>query len=93
MPRTDIVLFGATGFTGKFIARELSKCFLYENFTWAVAGRSKSKLTELLDSIDSDLNKKVETIIVDVDNSQSIQNMCQRAKIIINCVGPVSPFN
>jgi short subunit dehydrogenase-like uncharacterized protein len=89
MAKIDIVLFGATGFTGKFIARELSKCFLNENFTWAVAGRSISKLAELLDSIDSNLYKKVETIIADVNDPQSIQNMCQRAKIIINCVGPV----
>jgi short subunit dehydrogenase-like uncharacterized protein len=90
MKKFDIVLFGATGFTGKFIAYELANIFLNENFTWAIAGRSQVKLNSLLTSIDQDLSGMVDTLIVDVNDRQSILEMCQKAKIIINCVGPVS---
>ena len=51
MQKIDIILFGATGFTGKFVARELAKIFQIEKFTWAIAGRSQSKLKQLLNSI------------------------------------------
>ena len=57
MQRIDIVLFGATGFTGKFVAKELAKAYKCENFTWAVAGRSKSKLSELLSEIKNEIGK------------------------------------
>jgi short subunit dehydrogenase-like uncharacterized protein len=57
MQRISIVLFGATGFTGKFVAKELAKAYKSENFTWAVAGRSKSKLSELLNEIKNELGK------------------------------------
>lgn len=44
--RFDIVLFGATGFTGKLTIPELHK--LCQGLKWAVAGRSKEKLCEVL---------------------------------------------
>ena len=51
MSRVDIVIFGATGYTGKFVVRELACAYLNENFTWAVAGRSQDKLKKMLKSI------------------------------------------
>lgn len=47
-PKVDIVVFGATGFTGKYVVEECSK---FENFTWAVAGRNAGKIRQLLDKI------------------------------------------
>jgi short subunit dehydrogenase-like uncharacterized protein len=52
--RLDIVLFGATGFTGKFVAIELAKRYKNENFTWGVAGRSEFKLALTLNSVSED---------------------------------------
>ena len=51
MSRLDIVIFGATGYTGKFVVRELANAFHTEKFSWGVAGRSASKLNEVLKSI------------------------------------------
>ena len=51
MNRLDIVIFGATGYTGKFVVRELANAFKNENFTWGIAGRSQQKLSDVLDSI------------------------------------------
>lgn len=42
-----IVVFGASGFTGQFVVREVAKnC--NGKFRWAVAGRSKDKLEKVL---------------------------------------------
>jgi short subunit dehydrogenase-like uncharacterized protein len=47
----DLVVFGATGFTGKYVVEDIAK-FLRdkktEPFTWAVGGRSLEKLNQIL---------------------------------------------
>lgn len=43
--RAEIVVFGATGFTGERVAKYLMKCMsLRSGTSWAIAGRSKQKL-------------------------------------------------
>ena len=45
----DIIIFGATGFTGQFVVDEVSKVAIEEgNLTWAIAGRSMKKLVKVL---------------------------------------------
>lgn len=50
----NIIVFGATGFTGKHIIEEILKTIKAghsETFTWAVAGRSLEKLEETLNEV------------------------------------------
>ena len=44
----DIVLFGGSGFTGKYVIEELAMTAKNENIKWAIAGRNVSKLQEAL---------------------------------------------
>ena len=46
----DLVVMGATGFTGKLVVEYLIKNYGVRNqhFTWAIAGRSLSKLEKLM---------------------------------------------
>ncbi|KAF2886808.1 hypothetical protein ILUMI_19365, partial [Ignelater luminosus] len=48
--RLDIVVFGATGFSGKYTLPYVHKFSKLgkRNLTWAVAGRSKNKLRDIL---------------------------------------------
>lgn len=41
----DVIIFGATGFTGKYTIYEGIK--LLEGLKWGVAGRSKDKLAKM----------------------------------------------
>ena len=45
----DIVVFGASGFTGKFVVKQLLQVQERneEKFTFAIAGRSESKLKSM----------------------------------------------
>lgn len=95
----DLVIFGATGFAGYFVIRELliTKNSLSElsNLKWAIAGRNldklKQKLTEIADEMNVDLSN-IEIIIADVKDEKSLLEMAKRTKMIINCVGPYHLF-
>lgn len=51
--RLDLVIFGATGFTGKVAVAQILKLIKEQNFSWGVAGRSASKLKEVLSNVSS----------------------------------------
>ena len=45
----DIVVFGASGFTGQYVVEEIAKTIDEESgLTWAIAGRSMKKLQDVL---------------------------------------------
>jgi short subunit dehydrogenase-like uncharacterized protein len=48
MQKYDIVVFGASGFTGQCIAEELARTADDERLTWAIAGRDMKKLQAVL---------------------------------------------
>lgn len=48
----DIILFGATGYTGKLCAEYITRR-LPTDLKWAVAGRSASKLYEVVNELKS----------------------------------------
>lgn len=46
--RLDLVIFGATGFTGKYTVREAERLAKDKPFTWGIAGRRKEALEAVL---------------------------------------------
>lgn len=89
-----IVVFGASGFTGQFVVREVARnC--KSKFKWAVAGRSKDKLEKVLQETNSEIGYDIQDvgiILADVEDEESLNGMCSRANIILNCVGPYRFF-
>ena len=80
MKKYDLVVFGASGFTGRLIVDYLSNHQETSKLNWAVAGRSESKLKKLYNSID--------ILIADSFDLPSIEYMCKNSKLIITTVGP-----
>ena len=90
--KNDLIVFGATGFTGKLVVEYLIKNYGMDNqeFTWAIAGRDKLKLETLKQSfmgIDSQ-SVKIETYVADSFNPQSLDVLTSSCRIIISTVGP-----
>eukprot|EP00794_Sanderia_malayensis_P019258 gene19258-21186_t len=89
----DLCVFGASGFTGKHVALELAKCC--KDRPWAIAGRSKEKLANILEWLESETGcnlSDVGTIIADTSDEKSLFTMCARTKVVLACVGPFRFF-
>lgn len=92
----DLVIMGATGFTGKLVVEYLIENYGVENeeFTWAIAGRDKNKLERLRSSfnyIDSNSNK-IPTLVVDSHDTISLDKMTSISRLVISTVGPYLKF-
>lgn len=89
----DVIIFGASGFTGKFTVYEGVK--LLANMSWGIAGRNKSKLEAVLVEMGrksgTDLSH-IPIVLADVDDQQSLVRMAQQCKIVVNCCGPYRLF-
>uniref|UniRef100_A0A0N5C1J6 Sacchrp_dh_NADP domain-containing protein n=1 Tax=Strongyloides papillosus TaxID=174720 RepID=A0A0N5C1J6_STREA len=88
--RYDLVIYGATGYTGQYIVRRLitSK---YSGYTFAVAGRNEEKLKKVLSEISASEGKDITDtpiIIAKSGDVESINRMTSQAKVVINAVGP-----
>lgn len=56
--RLDIIVFGATGFTGKYAVTEVLRLAKEKgNLTWGISGRNKQKLDSLLDEVSKKTGK------------------------------------
>lgn len=84
MAEFDIIVYGATGFTGRLVAEYLDKHHADRN--WAMAGRSLDKLAAVRDEMD--LPGDTPLVEADASDPASIEAMVKRAKVIITTVGP-----
>ena len=88
----DLVLIGATGFTGKLVAEYITKEYGAKNekFVWAIAGRNNIKLNDLkncLSEFDPEaINLPI--LIADSYDRKSLDNITSVSRVIISTVGP-----
>jgi hypothetical protein len=80
----DIVLYGATGFTGNLVAEQLAS----GDVSFAIAGRNETKLDTLANRLATGFDTDVETRVGSVDEPASLNAMMRDAKVLINCAGP-----
>ncbi len=88
-PEYDVVLFGATGFTGGLTAEYLAR-HAPGNCRWALAGRSRQKLEAVrsrLAAVDPDL-ATMPLLIADVTDSASLLAVASATRVVITTVGP-----
>ena len=79
----DIVVYGATGFTGRLVAEYLT---LRGIKGWAMAGRNEAKLQEVRDEVG--VSKEIPLLVADASNPDSLNALCARTKVILTTVGP-----
>ena len=78
----DIIIYGATGFTGKLCVKYFQS--LNTTVTWAMAGRNLIKLQKVAD----DHQAKVEILLADSDDESALDNLTSRARVILSTTGP-----
>jgi len=83
----DIVVYGATGFTGRLVAEYLAAQYRNDaSLKWAMAGRSKEKLASVRDAIGAPADTPL--IVADASDPASLKAMVAQTKAVITTVGP-----
>lgn len=88
-PTFDIVVYGATSFVGQIMTRYMHETFNDGSLSWAIAGRSQSKLEKLSEDIGL---SDIEIICADATDEEALRAMCSRAKVVISTVGPYALY-
>jgi Saccharopine dehydrogenase NADP binding domain len=98
----DIIVLGATGFTGKLAVRHLVEKY-YENpgqqVHWAIAGRDDMKLRQTLVDLANELNmdsqkllNAIDRIIVDTSIPSTMPKLVEQTKCVASTVGPYTLY-
>ncbi|MEU4713703.1 saccharopine dehydrogenase NADP-binding domain-containing protein [Micromonospora purpureochromogenes] len=85
----DLVLFGATGFTGGLTAEYLAR-HAPAGLRWALAGRNPAKLAAVRDrlaDIDAAL-AELPLLTADVTDAASLRAVAESARVVASTVGP-----
>ena len=79
----DIIVYGATGFTGRLVAEYLVGIGASR---WAMAGRSQAKLAEVRHLIGAPGDTPL--VVADADDPASLKAMAERTAVVLTTVGP-----
>lgn len=83
----DIIVYGATGFTGQLVAEYLAQHYRGDgNLKWAMAGRSLEKLATVRDAIGAPADTPL--IVADAGDPVSLKAMIDQTRSVVTTVGP-----
>ena len=85
----DVVVFGATGFTGGLTAAEVARR-VPAGCRWAIAGRSRRRLEGVRAGLAADDPSLAElpVIVADADDPGSMRDLAASTRVLITTVGP-----
>jgi short subunit dehydrogenase-like uncharacterized protein len=86
----DVVLYGASGFTGKQTVQYFAKHARSDQVRWAIAGRSQKKLEAIKAQIGAAAN--VDVLEADSQDQQAVDAMVSRTRVILNTAGPFTLY-
>ncbi|MBA2558721.1 MAG: saccharopine dehydrogenase NADP-binding domain-containing protein [Propionibacteriales bacterium] len=89
----DVVVFGATGFTGQLLADYLARSAPVE-LRWAVAGRNTGRLTSVRDRLAVEHPGVPAPGVVSADAADpvSLASLAQRTRVVATTVGPFAKY-
>jgi len=85
----DVVVFGATGVTGRRVAAYLAGRARETPLRWAAAARDAGRVESVLTEIGV---SAPETLVADVADAASLLRMAQRARVVLDLVGPYTLY-
>jgi len=83
MSDVAVVVYGATGFTGRLVCAELAR----RKVRFAVAGRDHAKLTALSASLTA---AEPEVLVAALDDRAALEKAIARGRVVLACAGPFS---
>ena len=82
----DIIVYGASGYTGRLVAEYLQSEYGSSDLKWAMAGRNASKLETV--RAEMGISDTVDIVTANADAPDTLDALAKRTKAIITTVGP-----
>lgn len=82
----DIIVWGASGFTGRLVVDYMAQQQGTSNLKWAVAGRNPEKIRSVLG------NRDIPIVQADSNDSESIAQLVQQTRVVLTTVGPYARY-
>ncbi len=88
----DVIVWGASGFTGRLVAEHLYRQHGTAGvLQWAVGGRDRDKLREILHHMGSDATA-VPILVADARDRESMDRLAAQARVVASTVGPYARY-
>jgi len=81
----DLIIWGATGFTGQLVSEYINKKYSNTALKWGIAGRNKEKASVIADRLNIG-NDRI--FIADCNDFESLIKLTSKTKVICTTVGP-----
>ena len=82
----EIIVYGATGFTGQICCKYLRDN--YSDLAWAMAGRNQDKLEQLK----SNFNLDCDVVVADGADLQALRSLASQARVVLSTAGPFARY-
>lgn len=83
----DLVVFGASGYTGRLVAEYLAQAYAGDkDLRWAMAGRDLAKLAAVRDEIGAPAD--IPLLVADTGDAASLRALVARTRVVVTTVGP-----
>ena len=83
----DIIIWGASGFTGRLAVEYLDEN--YSDLNWAIAGRNEDKLV----NISKNSKRKPDYFIADSEDSENLLKIASKTRVIASLAGPFNKYS
>ena len=89
----DVIVWGATGFTGRLVAEYLALTYgVGRQLRWAIAGRSADKLASIASMVSESQAEELPQLLADINDPDSIDQLVQKTRVICTTVGPYALY-
>ena len=89
MKKFDIIIWGATSFTGKLVTEYIFKKYGSSKIKWAIAGRNLKKLEKIRYQF---ADENIPIFIADSFDEESLSKFVKKTKVVCSTVGPYSLY-
>jgi len=85
----DLIIWGATGFTGQLVSEYINKKYSNSTLKWGIAGRNKEKASVVANRLNID---KERIFIANSNDIESLIKLTSKTKVICTTVGPYAKY-
>lgn len=90
----DVVLWGATGFTGSLVAEHLAERYADGDLSWAIAGRNETRLETVREELATVDERwaSLDLLTGDAFDRESLDAIAAQTSVVCSTVGPYAKY-